>query len=217
MKRRHNFALWALAIIITLSTTFCGCSSNKVSSPTYDVNAKLNEAWASFETGNYDAALTTFSDVLSHSTNNAEARTGMGWCFAFEKEYPSAISEFNLSIEQSSSIDAKMGLAAVYRDLPDLQAAIANASAVIAADSQYVFSKRTSIDYEDAHLIKAQCFFRQGKGSFPLAHVEVNYLCALEGIPLLPAANSLSAAEYEKQLGQKLDYLSAIISDIING
>jgi tetratricopeptide (TPR) repeat protein len=213
MKRRYNPALWALATIITLSTVYCGCSSNKGSSPTYDVNAKLSEAWASFGAGNFDAALTTFSDVLSHSANNAEALTGRGWCHAFKREYSTAIADFNSSIQQSSNADAKMGLSAVYRDLPDLQAAITNASAVIAADSHYVFAKKTSIDFKDAHLIKAQCFFRQGKDTFPSAHIEVNYLCVLLGLAGLPDSSTLSAAEYERQLGQRLVDLSARIGD----
>ncbi len=213
MKRRFSFELWMVATMIALSVVFCGCSSNKGSSPSYDVNAKLSEAWSSFGTGNYDAAITTFSDVLTHSTNNAEALTGRGWCYAFKKEYSTAIADFNSSIQQNSSSDAKMGLSAIYRDLPDLQAAITNASAVIAADSHYVFAKKTSIDYRDAHLIKGQCYFRLGKSSFPSAHIEVNYLCVLEGLAGLPDPTALSPAEYEEQLGQRLDDLSARIGD----
>jgi tetratricopeptide (TPR) repeat protein len=212
MKRRYNLDLWVVATMIALAIVFCSCS-NKGSSPSYDVNAKLGEAWSSFGTGSYDAALTTFSDVLTHSANNSEALSGRGWCHAFKKEYSTAITDFNSSIQQNSNTDAKMGLAAVYRDLPDLQAAITNTSAVITADSHYVFAKKTSIDYKDAHLIKAQCYFRLGKGSFSSAHTEVNYLCVLLGLAGLPDPNTLSPAEYEKQLGQRLVDLSARIGD----
>ena len=211
MNRRYNPCSLVMTIAIAISLMLAGCSSDKGSTPTFDINAKLNEAWNSFGTGNYDGALATFSDVLSHSASNAEALMGRGWCKAFKKDYTAAIVDFNSSIGQTSTADAKMGLAAVYRDLPDFQASITNASAVIAADSQYVFTRKTSIDFKDAHLIKAQCYFRLGKSFFPSAHTEVNYLCTLLGFSRLPAANSLPATDYEKQLGQKLDDLSAAI------
>lgn len=211
MNRLYNPCSSALAAVIAVLVILEGCSSDKGSTPTYDVNAKLNEAWNSFGTANYDGALATFSDVLSHSSGNVEALMGRGWCKAFKKDFTAAIDDFNSSISQSSTANALMGLAAVYRDLPDFQASITNASAVIAADSHYVFTKKTSIDFKDAHLIKAQCYFRLGKSSFPSAHTEVNYLCTLLGFSQLPAANSLPAADYERQLGQKLDELSAAI------
>jgi tetratricopeptide (TPR) repeat protein len=190
-----------------------GCSSNKGTTPVYDVAANLSKGWASFSTSTYDSAVTTFTDVLSHSANNAEALLGRGWCYAFKNQYDSSMSDLNAASTGSTMNDAKMGLAAVYRDFPDLNAAITYATAVIAADSQYVFSKRTSIDYKDAHLIKAQCYFRQGKDSFPSAHIEVNYLCVLLGLAGLPDPNTLSPAEYERQLGQRLVDLSARIGD----
>lgn len=213
MRKQYNLAWWVVRTTVVVSFLFFACSSNKGNSPSFDVTAKLQEGWSSFGSGSYDAAITTFSDVLTHSANNSEALTGRGWCHAFKKEYSSAITDFNSSVQQDSGADAKMGLAAVYRDLPDLQLAISNASAVIAVDSQYVFAKKSSIDYRDAHLIKAQCYFRLGRSYFPSAHLEVNYLCVLEGLPGLPDPAGLSAAEYEMQLAQRLVDLSARIGE----
>jgi tetratricopeptide (TPR) repeat protein len=214
MIRYLSQILAAAISLLTIVMLNFGCSSSdNGTAPDYDVAANLGKGWASFSTSAYDSAVTTFTDVLSHSANNAEALLGRGWCYAFKNQYDSSMSDLNAASTGSTMNDAKMGLAAVYRDFPDLNAAITYASAVIAADSHYVFSKRTSIDYKDAHLIKAQCYFRLGKDSFPQAHVEINYLCAIEGIAGLPEPGTVSGAEYERQLGLKLEELSARIAE----
>lgn len=209
MNKQRNSVFLVLGAAVLLSLIWCGCG-DEVVKPSYDVTANLKIAWDSFEKENYDQAISKFSEVLSNSANNAEALMGRGWCHAFNREYSPAITDLNASIQQKPDSDAEMGLAAAYRDVPFLEEAIIHATAVIEADSEYVFSKRPTIDYKDAHLIRAQCYFRQGNNSFPSAHFEVNYLCGKLGIsPLAPPESFSSAAEYERELGQKLEDLSA--------
>ena len=217
MRPKHILVTISIICFSVACLLLSGCSSDKGTSGNGDDVAKsLSTAWDHFEKAEYDEALIAFNNVIALAGNNPEALMGKGWCFAFNAEYDSSIINFySADLHDLPTLDARMGLAAVYRDYPpDFGSAIANATAVIESDSNYVFSKRISINYKDAHLIKADCFFRRAEeGDFPAAHVEVNYLCRLEGLDPLPAPESLTGEEYEILLGQKLDSLTVLIGD----
>jgi hypothetical protein len=211
-------ALNAAALVLIV-----GCSSGKP--PTqpkpFDVEASLIRAWGYFSSGEYDDGAELFSKVLEHSPNNPEAYLGKGWCTAFTGGLDSAFNNLWASINNDTfgdyTTDANMGLAAVLRDCtsyPDyLSRAIERASAVISDDPEYEFSRRPSVNYKDAHLIIAQCYFRRGVDYFWAARVAVNELCSFEGIEPLPEQGSLPADEFEHLLGEKIEVLTELIGD----
>lgn len=203
-----------LLLIAMLTTSInLACSSGGGTGPSYDIEANLRSGWSQFSSGNYNEAISTFTDVLDHSEDNSEALLGRGWSYGYINEYSSAISDFNDVSTPSDSIDAHMGLAAIYRDYPNYQQAVSHASTVIESDSNYVFSQKTSIDYKDAHLIKAQSYFRLGKSYFDDAHTEIDYLCNVVGISNLPNPDTISDEEYEMALSEKLEQLSVLIGN----
>jgi tetratricopeptide (TPR) repeat protein len=204
------FAAVSLAAILSLA----GCSSGGNGPGPYDVEKNLNVAWNHFASEDYDQALDKFNDVLSHSENNPEALLGKGWSFAFEGDYDSSITFFKSAIVNGlATPDALMGQAVVYRDYPNYTACMSKSAEVIEADSFYVFSERTTIDYKDAHLIRAECAYLLGSSHFPTAHDEINYLCDLLGEPALPDPGTLPGEEYEILMAEKLEDLSLLISD----
>jgi len=208
MYRFNNHYLIGLLIITVLFTLNCS-SGGGSTTPSYDVDAGLAKGWSEFSTGNYNDALNSFSEVLNHSVENTEALLGRGWSYGFLMNFNSAITDLNVITDQMDDPDAFMALAGIYRDYPNYQMAISYASEVIDHDSNYVFSKHTSIDFKDAHLIMAQCYFRRGNNYFSSAHIEVNYLCQLEGMQMLPDPQTLSGADYELFLSQTLESLSS--------
>jgi len=205
------FAAVSLAAILTVA----GCSSGGNGPGPYDIEQNLNIAWNHFDSEDYDQALAKFNEVLSHSEDNPEALLGKGWSFAFEGDYDSSITLFQSAIDNGlATPDALMGLAVVYRDYPNYLLCMTKSAEVIEADSFYVFSERTTIDYKDAHLIIAECAYLLGSSHFPTAHDEINYLCGLLGEPEpLPDPGTLPGDEYEMLVAEKLEDISLLISD----
>jgi tetratricopeptide (TPR) repeat protein len=211
-KMRILSGLCAIGVLTAL-IVMPGCSSSNGNG--YDIDEHLRQAWIEFDTDDYDDAIDIFTELLSHvdGDDSIEVLVGRGWSYAFLGEYDDAISDFDDVTEIEENADARMGLASVYRDYPNYQAAVSNALMVIVADSNYVFSRRPTIDYKDARLIKAQAHFRIGSDQFPEAHTEINYLCAVEGLTPLPDPATLPAEEYEILMSQKLEELTDLIAD----
>lgn len=218
-KNRAVMTAFAVAVLLV----FIGCSSSDPTGPNpppppFDAAAHIAAGWASFASGSYQDGVTSFSKVIAKQSSNAEAYSGRGWCYAIMTKYDSAYSDLRAAIMHDlGTPDANMGLAAIFRDYvtyPDyLKEAIARASAVIDDDADYVFSKRTTIDYKDAHLIIAQCQFSRGANYFRYAHEEINYLCGLEQITPLPEASSMSEEAYELLMSEKIEQLTELLGD----
>jgi tetratricopeptide (TPR) repeat protein len=201
-----------LILAFALTVVFYGCGGGGTE-PGYNVRANLDMGWQYFTDDEYDSAVAKFTEVMDHVTDSAEALLGRGWSYAFMPQLTSAAGDLNLSLDFEESEDAHMGLAAIYRDIPDLSQAISNASDVISADSLYVFSKRTSIDYLDARLIMAQCYYRLGSSYFDEARTEVNYLCSKLSLSPLPEINSVKPEVFEALLIDKIEQITGLISD----
>jgi tetratricopeptide (TPR) repeat protein len=207
------FGIWAVCTLAAL-IVMTGCSSSD-NGTGYDIDEHLRQAWAEFDVDDYDDAVDIFTELLNHVDldDSIEVLVGRGWSYAFLGQYDDAISDFDDVTDIQENVDARMGLATVYRDYPNYQAAASNALMVILADSNYVFSRRTTIDYKDARLIKAQAHFRIGSAQFPDAHEEINYLCSVLSITPLPDPATLTAEEYEILMAQKLEELTELIAD----
>jgi len=216
MFSKYNILLIPFAFMVL--SLFAGCSSdgddNGTGPPSFNVDASLLAAWGKFEIQDYDAALSGFKDVLGHDNTNAEAYIGKGWCYAYQGSLSISILAFDEARSHgTASLDADMGSAVVYRDLPDYSKAVSFAKAVIYVDSNYVFSHRTSVDYKDAHLIMAQSYFHQGESEFDKAAVEMNYLCDILGLSTLPNSTDVTDEEYEKAIATKLEELTDLLSE----
>jgi len=205
IKSHYIIELLIFTVLFTLNCSSGGGSTT----PSYNVDAGLAKGWSEFSTSNYNDAVNSFSEVLDHSEDNIEALLGRGWSYGYLMNFNSAITDLNVITDQMDDPDAFMALAGIYRDYPHYQMAISYASEGIDYDSNYIFSKQTSINFKDAHLIKAQCYFRRGNNYYSSAHTEVDYLCQLEGMQILPDPQTLSDAEYELLLSQTLESLTS--------
>ena len=212
MNRRSRKVAYFVVPAALISLAIFGCSS-KGDGPSYDVDGNLRVGWNQFSAARYDSSKSTFQDVLSHSTGNAEANLGLGWAWAFLKVYAESQKCFRAATTSSQwRVDAQMGLATIYRDIPNFDSAIAYCGRVLDADSSYSFVKRSTINYLDAHLIIAQSYFRKGTPFYDLVRDELDYLWVVKGLPQLPDPGSLSPAEYEDALLERLTTLSALLS-----
>ncbi len=197
----------ALLLAVAISCSSCGSTEPDP----YDIAAALNRGWTHFAEAEYQEAIGEFNNVLAHSHSNQQAFLGKGWCYAFLGDLDSSLIFLDDASEAGlNSADLNMAFAVVYRDLPDYSQGIGAAQEVIEADSAYQFSKKPTIDFKDAHLIKAECHFHIGSSEFDNARTEINFLCRELGIAELPAGEGPS---YEVAIAQKLEQISAIIAD----
>jgi hypothetical protein len=203
------------SLTLLLIVGIIGCSSDSGNGPAFDPEAELQKAWDAFSQSNYQSAESSASEVLQHDASYSSALVCRGWSRAFQSKFADAESDFKDASMTTDSIDALMGLAVVYRDYPatpNLPACMTYATRLIEADSLYVFDQRTSIDYMDTRLVRAQAAFRRGSSHYASAHEDVNYLCGKLGSPSLPDVSSVTAEVYEQALLSKLEDIAELVN-----
>jgi tetratricopeptide (TPR) repeat protein len=144
--------------------------------------AELNEmGWTSFATGDYYDAWSYFSQSVAKDAALYEAYLGLGWAQAYTGLHADAATTFqDLIAGGHLTNDAHAGLAAaVLSSSP--QEAEAAAEAVLTADPDYVFSRRTTFDHSDLMIILAEAYFMEQR--YNLAQVTAETVGQAEGVP----------------------------------
>lgn len=159
---------------------------------------KTSLGWSDFQTEDYSAASVHFQDALTMNGSYADAHLGLGWSRAYLGQLADAVSSLHAANNNGlSAPDAHAGLAVVYRDLPELDACVSRAAMVLSADPAWEFSHRSSIDYQDMHLIRAQAYYRMGPLNYPDAQGEVDILDPSNGLdPADPGTWTVDGQDY---------------------
>ncbi len=154
---------------------YCGSSKSAPTPPAAPTaEDHIIEAWQAFESipPNYTSASVSFSEALLLESNNYEALTGRGWCYALlgvgkdDIRYTQAINNFSqATLANNSYVDAWAGHALVRYVLDDYNSAISYSNQVIQLEPDYVFSHKTDINISDIYLMRAQIYFFQGNYS----------------------------------------------------
>jgi hypothetical protein len=143
---------------------------------TNDIISSISEGWSSFESGNYSKSLLKFQQAInfalahkSYDKLNAEATTGRGWVFTFEREYTNgqndfktALDKFNTSISEETRLDALAGLTITGKLVGNYPIAITAAIDLLTRKANYQFSHKTSIDYKDIRMALIQSYYNTG-------------------------------------------------------
>ncbi len=135
----------------------------------------LSEGWSAFEDAEYESAESLFLQALDKNPTGAQGKHGLAWAQALQDELTTAATNFLAAVSLGlTSAHPLAGLAAVYRDVPEYDLAIQYALDALALDSDYQFSHNSNFDYNDLHLILAQCYYAQGE--YVSAQTEVDTL-----------------------------------------
>jgi tetratricopeptide (TPR) repeat protein len=135
----------------------------------------IQAAWAAFQRSEYHTALSEFKTAVAMDTTKAEGYDGKGWSYALLDSLSESCEALLECLERDPTrVDPLVCLAAVYRDLPDLDAAIENAQQALALEPTFVFHRRSSYDWRDLRLILAECFY--ALADYELAYAEVREL-----------------------------------------
>ncbi len=133
------------------------------------------QAWSSFSSGNYNAALTDFQAAASRAVTAqeiSESNTGLGWTYYLgfassdPTKYQSALDSFSTAATADpSNLDMKTGTMFALVDkksntnfLADLQTAITDGEQVLTSSPNYSFSKATQFNYVDVHATLAYAY-----------------------------------------------------------
>lgn len=135
----------------------------------------LDQGWLNFISGSYAAAVLNFQHPLNiagssalYDSLHAELLSGSGWSYAYLREYSEAIDEFNgakiyfngTSLE--TKLDILAGLTIVSLILGDYDDVIEYGTELLSLKPNYTFQYKSSLNYKDIRLAKAQAYFNLG-------------------------------------------------------
>ncbi len=138
--------------------------------------SSISEGWSVFEEGNYKKSLLKFQEAIdlalthtSYDRLNAEATTGRGWAFTFEREYTNgqndfktALDKFNTSISDEARLDALAGTTITGKLVGNYSIAITAAIDLLTRKANYQFSHKPSVDYKDVRMALIQSYYHSG-------------------------------------------------------
>lgn len=146
---------------IWLASVFMACGGDVNQPPS---TAELIQmGWNDFQAGNYSEAEQNFTNALLSEPENVEASSGLGWAFAFLKDYTSAIDIWEPAAEkQLTQTDIQAGLCLVYQVQSDYEACIAAGEAVVKNAPAYSFKYKPEIDFKTIRGTMAAAYYGQG-------------------------------------------------------
>lgn len=198
----------AMAIAATASIILsAGCGDGKSSKPVVRTYEEMIETgWEDFRAGDYNSALVEFKFALSLDVTRYEAFSGVGWSYAMiDSFYPSRYALLECLERNPVLVDPLIGLAAIYRDLPDFRMAVDYCRQALLADPDFEFQHQPRFDWKDIMLILAECYFALGQ--YDLAYAEIQALDP--EVDLDPAAES-----FNSDLLQEIEALVSIYGGI---
>jgi tetratricopeptide (TPR) repeat protein len=190
------------SVIFCCTVILLGCNVNDSTTPK-TAQEFIDEGWTQYTQHNYRAALDQFNQAITTDGSVADAYNGAGWSEARLDQLSGAVSSFTTGLEKNST-DAEImaGLAWTYNAEKNYGQSEAMATAVLAADSAFVFSRDNSLTSVDLHFLLAEDYFADGMYSLSLAQV----LLLNPGFPSTLDFSSVSgrislAAEIERLRG----------------
>jgi tetratricopeptide (TPR) repeat protein len=150
------YAMFGLVLLL-----IAGCESDNGTTPTeYTAQELTEQGWDLFGTVDYLSALEKFEEAISKETNYVEAYCGAGWATARLTDLASSVSYFSSCISLNSSyVDGHAGLAFVYNAQKKYLSAITSANSALSQNSAWFFQHDESLNYNDLHLLLAECYF----------------------------------------------------------
>lgn len=206
--------------VISIALLIAAVACEKKSTDTGpDVEELIDQGWTAFEAGDLESAYTYFYDAINADSDDAEARHGMGWVQLMEGDLDAAWVAFDRAqYFELQHFGAEVGMAIVYRDLPDYSLAISSANTVLSSIPAYVFPHMSSVDWKDLRLIIAQCSYRKGEAYFDDAQAEVDILDPDNGLDPADSdtwvVGSVTYATYAEALMMAIEALESDIADI---
>lgn len=151
MRHRASIAPAFLTLVL-----LAGCSNETrrpPQEPAVDFDARVQEAWREFDSGNIPSARTIFAELTDAFPDAAEGHTGLGWCSIAEDRPEEGLTPLVEANRLAGGSDAAAGLAVAASALGRDSLAVDAAAQV--TDTSYVFSGDSDFTYRDVVYIRA--------------------------------------------------------------
>jgi hypothetical protein len=125
--------------------------------------------------GDFEGALSKFTDAQAEDVDFAEADNGLGWTRLRLGALRVAVGHFEAALVKGhASADPFAGMAVGYRDLVPmgLEAAAEAGKNALSRDARYIFVHDPDFDWRDLRLILAQSYFGLHRYSEAAAQVD---------------------------------------------
>jgi len=160
-------------IIGLVTALFWGCSKDE--GPAAKTPAELlAEGWQAYATRNYQLAHDDFAAATQGDANLADAYNGSGWANAKLNALNASVASFTTGVGRDpANLQMKAGLSFVFNAQKVYTSSIAADSMVLYADSIWSFSRDTSINAADLHLLLAEDYFALTPPDFASSKAQV--------------------------------------------
>lgn len=147
-------------IFILLIITGCGgYPTGYTPEPDDNINEIVVAGWTDFTSDSLDQSIIHFNEAIRLDTGNVSAHVGKGWALLMQTEGAKDSSLFFLQKGIGDSVwnlDANCGFAVAKFILADYNEALIPINTVLSESPDYYFQYRSSIDWHDLLVIKAQ-------------------------------------------------------------
>jgi hypothetical protein len=156
---------------------FWACSSGGDNPPTKTPEELLADGWKAYSSRNYQLALTDFNSAAQGNSALADAFNGAGWANAKLNSLTASVTDFNTGLGKSpGNVQMTAGLSFVFNAQKLYDSSIVRAGEALAGDANWVFSRDTSVNHFDLHLLLAEDYFAKSTPDYVASLAEVKIL-----------------------------------------
>ncbi len=165
-------------LFFTLFFLITDCSFYSEPKPSIDQVAF--RGWEYFLNGDYDEALSKFSDIIYDAPEDELGFHGKGWCKLLLNDPDDSITNFDLAISFGNyTNDPIAGLAIAYHASGDYLGGIVYCKELLQNNPSYYFEHQPLINYQDIRIILAMCYYHEGE--LTLAQEQADFLAEEQG------------------------------------
>lgn len=163
-----------LAACLLAGQLFWACSSGGDNPPVQTPEELLAAGWKAYSSRNYQTALSDFNSAAQGNSALADAFNGAGWANAKLNSLVASVGDFNVGLGKSpGNVQMKAGLSFVFNAQKLYDSSIVRAGEALASDGNWVFTRDTSINQFDLHLLLAEDYFARSTPDYPASLAQV--------------------------------------------
>ena len=165
----------SIGLIVLLSCIMLwSCSKNETGPSVVTPEQLVAQGWQAYAGRSYQLALDRFAEALRANPNLVDAYNGSGWANAKLDSLTASVAGFSSGLlKDSTNLQIKAGLSFVYNAQKQYVFSISRASQVLQADPNWRFSRDTSANFSDLHVLLAEDYFAVADFDSSLIQVRV--------------------------------------------